>query len=214
MQGCQNVYTGNPDNVVTWRTFMQVFLTCVGEGHGNVQCNWMLSGCRSLSCCSKSCTDATGDSWQSSLTQSHTPLAILYSKKEWNSTIYRVTSTHSIVQGGDEVFSGMPEGINDMVCGCKRSTHKLLHMLQHKEMCWMPSFGGHLLQHNEETSGMLQCLCSHQWALRARAARQVRNEEVEARRKRVKRLEGEELKKMKEASKMKDTDEGLLCTYN
>ena len=150
MQGCQNVYTGNPDNVVTWRTFMQVFLTCVGEGHGNVQCNWMLSGCRSLSCCSKSCTDATGDSWQSSLTQSHTPLAILYSKKEWNSTIYRVTSTHSIVQGGDEVFSGMPEGINDMVCGCKRSTHKLLHMLQHKEMCWMPSFGGHLLQHNEK----------------------------------------------------------------
>ena len=66
----------------------------------------------------------------------------------------------------------------------------------------------------KNTSGMLQCLCSHQWALRARTARQVRNEEVEARRKRVKRLESEELKKVKEASKMKDTDEGLLCTYN
>ena len=35
-----------------------------------------------------------------------------------------------------------------MLCGCKRSTHKLLDMLQHKEVCWIPSFGGQLLQHN------------------------------------------------------------------
>ena len=35
-----------------------------------------------------------------------------------------------------------------MLCGCKHSTHKLLDMLQHEEVCWIPSFGGQLLQHN------------------------------------------------------------------
>ena len=100
---------------------------------------------------SKSCADATGDSWQSSLTHTHTLHAILYPKKEWicNSTIYRDTSTHSILLGGDGALFGT-KGINwCAICSVAANVPPTSYWTCYKhKVCWMSSFGSLLLQHN------------------------------------------------------------------
>ena len=166
MQECQQFYTKYPGKVVTRRSFMQVFQPAwvKGMAMSNVIGCFRGVGVYPVDRRVVLTQLETPDNPPS---PKPTPFVPFCTPRRNTSAIPPSTEPppHTPFSRVEmEYFHSRLKESTDagMLCGCKHSTHKLLDTLQHEEVCWIPSFGGQLLQHNANHLRYTQCSYPHQ----------------------------------------------------